>query len=79
MRSKIKFPFSRDGRLRMPEDNSNAAFLTIENLSKSYLEGEQRRVVFQNVNMSVKRGEIVAILGKSGSGKTTLLKLDQWH
>jgi putative ABC transport system ATP-binding protein len=55
------------------EDSSR--FLCIEKLSKSYLEGDQRRVVFQDVNISVERGEIVAILGKSGSGKTTLLNL----
>lgn len=61
--------------MRNPEHNPNAAFLTIDNLSKSYMEGDQRRVVFQNVNMNVERGDIVAILGKSGSGKTTLLNL----
>ena len=51
------------------------AFLRLENLSKSYLEGERRRTVLQNAHLSVAEGEIVAILGKSGSGKTTLLNL----
>lgn len=51
------------------------AFLRLENLSKSYLEGERRRVVLQNAHLTVAEGEIVAILGKSGSGKTTLLNL----
>ncbi|STX28636.1 putative ABC transport system ATP-binding protein [Legionella beliardensis] len=33
------------------------------------------RVIFNNINMSVERGKITAIMGPSGSGKTTLLKL----
>lgn len=34
-----------------------------------------QRVIFDNVNIQVKRGKIVAIMGPSGSGKTTLLRL----
>lgn len=33
------------------------------------------RIIFDNVNIQVKKGKIVAILGPSGSGKTTLLRL----
>ena len=50
-------------------------FLHLEKLSKSYVEGEQRRVVVQGADLTMTRGEIVAILGKSGSGKTTILNL----
>ncbi len=34
-----------------------------------------QRVIFDNVNMTVKQGKITAIMGPSGSGKTTLLRL----
>lgn len=51
------------------------AFLRFENLSKSYYEGDQRRVVLQNAHAEFERGEITVILGKSGSGKSTLLNL----
>lgn len=50
-------------------------FLCFKNLTKSYYEGEMRRVVLQDAQAEFHRGEIIAILGKSGSGKSTLLNL----
>ena len=44
--------------------------LTVENLSVAY----GRKRVVDNVNFSVKRGEILVIAGESGSGKSTILK-----
>ena len=43
--------------------------LELRNISKSF----GTRVVWQGVNLTVERGEIVAITGESGCGKTTLL------
>jgi putative ABC transport system ATP-binding protein len=51
------------------------AFLRFYDLTKSYLEGDVRRVVLQNAHAEFQSGEITAILGKSGSGKSTLLNL----
>src|SRR5512134_3048393 len=51
------------------------AFLRFHNLSKSYYEGDVRRVVLQNAHAEFESGQITAILGKSGSGKSTLLNL----
>lgn len=51
------------------------AFLRFHDLSKSYVEGDVRRVVLQNAHAEFQRGEITSILGKSGSGKSTLLNL----
>ncbi len=51
------------------------AFLQIENLSKSYAEGEQRHAVLHGASLDIERGEFVALLGASGSGKSTLLNL----
>jgi putative ABC transport system ATP-binding protein len=50
-------------------------FLRFHNLSKSYYEGDVRRVVLQNAHAEFQPGEITAIFGKSGSGKSTLLNL----
>ena len=51
------------------------AFLRFHDLSKSYYEGDVRRVVLQNAHAEFQPGEITAIFGKSGSGKSTLLNL----
>jgi putative ABC transport system ATP-binding protein len=51
------------------------AFLRFQDLTKSYYEGNVRRVVLQNAHAEFHAGEITAILGKSGSGKSTLLNL----
>jgi putative ABC transport system ATP-binding protein len=51
------------------------AFLRFQDLTKSYYEGDLRRVVLQNAHAEFQSGEITAILGKSGSGKSTLLNL----
>jgi putative ABC transport system ATP-binding protein len=50
-------------------------YLRLDRLSKTYLEGEKRRVVLHDTTVCFRKGEFVAILGKSGSGKTTLLNL----
>jgi putative ABC transport system ATP-binding protein len=50
-------------------------FIHLENLSKSYIEGNQERMVLQSASASFGQGELAAILGKSGSGKSTLLNL----
>src|SRR3972149_9587169 len=54
---------------------SPRAFLQIENLSKTYTEGEQRHFVLRGADLTVGRGEFIALLGASGSGKSTLLNL----
>jgi putative ABC transport system ATP-binding protein len=51
------------------------SFLRFHDLTKSYYEGDVRRVVLQNAHAEFQAGEITAILGKSGSGKSTLLNL----
>ena len=51
------------------------AFLRFHDLTKSYYEGDVRRVVLQNAHAEFQPGQITAILGKSGSGKSTLLNL----
>lgn len=49
--------------------------LHCEALGRSYSDGERRVDVLANVNLSLRAGEKIAIVGASGSGKSTLLNL----
>ena len=49
--------------------------LKIEGLSKSFGRDSSKTFLFKNVDMALKRGERVCILGANGIGKTTFLKL----
>ncbi|PIW61786.1 peptidase domain-containing ABC transporter [Shewanella sp. CG12_big_fil_rev_8_21_14_0_65_47_15] len=47
--------------------------ITLENISFRY--GLKSKILFENINLSLKFGDNIAITGVSGSGKTTLLKI----
>jgi lipoprotein-releasing system ATP-binding protein len=51
------------------------SFLTAERLNKSYVTPTARLHILRDLELSVARGEMVAIVGASGVGKSTLLHL----
>ena len=53
----------------------NKIFLEVANLKKSYDNTKNSITLFDNVNIKIKEGELVALIGPSGSGKSSLLHL----
>ena len=51
------------------------AIIALENIRKSYADGNQMHHVLNQLNLSVEPNEFIAILGPSGSGKSTLLAI----
>ena len=49
--------------------------LTINNLHKSYAVGKNKLHVLKGIDLKIKDGELVSIMGSSGSGKSTLLNI----
>ncbi|MCK5760554.1 MAG: ABC transporter ATP-binding protein [Candidatus Delongbacteria bacterium] len=49
---------------------NNEIVLKLENVSKSY--GD--KTVLKNINLSIKKGTIMGLVGKNGAGKTTMIK-----
>ena len=56
--------------------------IKLENICKSYELSGEKVTALNNINLQIKEGEFVSIIGKSGSGKSTMLNvlgmLDDW-
>ena len=49
--------------------------INISSISKEYVMGDNKLLALNNVNVSIKEGEFVSIMGSSGSGKSTLMNI----
>ena len=54
---------------------TNSIVIECKNTSKQFADGQLKTNVLSNVNLSVQKGDRIAIIGSSGSGKSTLLHL----
>ncbi|MBD2040706.1 nitrate ABC transporter ATP-binding protein [Microcoleus sp. FACHB-672] len=70
--------FTYTGTLTQPAVNSKTAketFLVIEDVSKVYKTPKGPYTVLDGVNLTVKEGEFICVIGHSGCGKSTLLNM----
>ena len=51
------------------------AFLEVNQIQKSFGQGDTRVQVLRGIDMTVEKGKICVLLGPSGSGKSTLLNI----
>ena len=53
----------------------NNIIMKLEDIDKFYMETGNKLHILKKLNLEIKKGEFVSILGKSGSGKSTLLNI----
>ena len=56
-----------------PSNDAYLPLVELRNVCKAYGEGKDKTSILKNINLTVKEGEFIAIVGFSGSGKTTLI------
>lgn len=67
----LPFWLNRANSLSLPLKTIAVNYLTLENVTKTY--GE--KILFQNISLTVNKGQKVALIAKNGTGKSTLLRV----
>lgn len=56
-------------------ENLPASLIRVKDVTKKYRLGHNEVEVLHSINLEVKEGEFISIMGQSGSGKTTLMNI----
>ena len=78
MIERLERPESEMGKMKIhfrQNFQSGGDVILAEDLEKCFGWGQNRRELFRNVNLDIKRGERICIVGPNGVGKTTLLRV----
>lgn len=78
MIERLERPESEMGKMKIhfrQNFQSGGDVILAEDLEKCFGWGQNRRELFRNVNLDIKRGERICIVGSNGVGKTTLLRV----
>ena len=60
---------------RKKDGKKNNYIINIEHLNKQFLVDKKPVQVLSDINLHIKKGEFITIVGHSGCGKSTLLKI----
>ncbi|MFC3914093.1 MacB family efflux pump subunit [Pseudaeromonas sharmana] len=55
--------------------NQSVPVLQLSQVNRSFVAGDEHVTVLQQIDLTIQRGEMVAIIGASGSGKSTLMNI----
>jgi ABC-type lipoprotein export system ATPase subunit len=61
--------------MRFNKERFNMTIFSINEVRKTFTNGEVKEEILKGINLSLKEGEVTALVGASGSGKSTLLTI----
>ncbi|MBN9550937.1 MAG: ATP-binding cassette domain-containing protein, partial [Alphaproteobacteria bacterium] len=66
---------ARERQAESPTTLPSAPVFVARGLSKVYGSGDSRVVALKDIDLDIRQGEFIVLLGPSGSGKSTLLNI----
>ena len=75
---RLERPEGEAGRMKIhfkQNFQSGNDVISAEGLAKEFGRGGEKKLLFENVSLDIKRGERICIVGSNGVGKTTLLRM----
>lgn len=59
----------------MSMDSEEGALIALEDITKTYVNGDVKTEVLRGIDLTIRHNEYVAIMGRSGAGKSTLMNI----